>query len=60
MAKPTTKEIIQAVTEIRSYNNQRWMSLLELAITARPKRAKEIIRVIIANDKEITEWISKL
>jgi hypothetical protein len=58
--KKTTKEIIEKITEIRMYNNQRWMQILQLALAARPKKAKEIMRIIVGNDKEITKWTSRL
>jgi hypothetical protein len=60
MAKPTTKEIILKVTDTRTKNNLLWMSLLALAVTAKPKKARKIIRAITKNDKAISEWISQL
>jgi hypothetical protein len=60
MKKPTANEIIDTVTQVRTVNNILWMSLLRLAVTARPRKAKALIRKISRNDRAITEWLSRL
>jgi hypothetical protein len=58
--KLTTKKIINEITRIRANNNLLWMSLLQLAVTARPNKARQIIRLITTNDRTISEWTSQL
>lgn len=60
MKKPSTKEIIKAITLARSRNNDHWMKLLELAVTAKPREAKDILRCIKENDERISKWMSHL
>jgi hypothetical protein len=58
--KLTTKKIINEITRIRANNNLLWMSLLQLAVTARPNKARQIIRLITTNDRTISKWTSQL
>ncbi len=52
--------IISNVAEIRRRNNELWMELLALALEARPKKAKALIREITENDRKVSSWLSKL
>ena len=60
MAKLTTDEIIDKIAEIRTNNNWRWMDLLRLAFEIAPERARDIMKEIQLNDKEISKWLGKL
>lgn len=64
MARPlkklSSKRIIREITRIRSRNNRLWMSLLALAVTAKPRAARGIIGKISANDLQVTRWLSRL
>jgi hypothetical protein len=54
------ENIINEITQVRSRNNFLWMSLLTLAMKAKPKEAKKILQAINENDKEISGWLEKL
>lgn len=54
------KLALREVAKIRVKNNELWMKILELAVEARPRRAKELIREITENDRRISSWLSKL
>jgi hypothetical protein len=54
------KNIINEITQVRSRNNFLWMSLLTLAMKAKPKEAKAILAKINKNDKEISKCLRKL
>jgi hypothetical protein len=64
MARPLkklpTSQIIATVTRIRSRNNRLWMDLLTLAIKAKPRKAKSIIRKIVQNDKDVSKWMGRV
>jgi hypothetical protein len=52
------KVIIKQVQAIRKNSNILWMHLLEVAIE-NPKM-KKVVRQIIANDKKIIRWMSRI
>lgn len=59
--RPMTPErIIKKITSIRTRNNKQWMNLLKLAFNAKPRMAAKIMREIVANDREVTRWMSRL
>jgi hypothetical protein len=60
MNKLQTKIVISHVAKVRVRNNECWMALLALAVEARPRKAKEILRKITENDREITQWLSRI
>ena len=60
MTKLQTKLVIAHIARIRTKNNKLWMALLALAVEARPKKAKEILKKIEANDREVTTWLSRI
>lgn len=62
MSRNKTKDrlILSNITEIRAKNNFLWMSILALAIEARPKKAKKLVREITENDRKVSKWLSKL
>ncbi len=51
---------IRKIAQIRIKNNELWMSILNLALEVAPDRARELVRAIRNNDKEISEWFEKL
>ena len=51
---------IRHVTKIRRRNNILWMGLLDLAMQTQNKKAKELIRQIVANDRKISRWMSRV
>jgi Holliday junction resolvasome RuvABC ATP-dependent DNA helicase subunit len=58
--KPSTRQIVKKITEIRVKNNRCWMALLALAVKAKPRLAKRILKQITDNDRSITQWMAKL
>jgi hypothetical protein len=60
MTKLQTKLAIAKVGKIRARNNLLWMELLTLSVESRPRKAKEIIKKITENDKEVTSWLSRI
>lgn len=54
------KQIIRRISAIRGRNNRAWMSLLALALSAKPRKAKRIIRAIVENDRQVTKWTARL
>lgn len=56
--KYTHREIIKAVTAIRRRNNVLWMRLFKVAMTA--PGMKKVIREIVANDKKVSKWMSRV
>jgi hypothetical protein len=56
--KYSKKVIIKQVQAIRKNSNILWMHLLEVAIE-NPKM-KKVVRQIIANDKKIIRWMSRI
>jgi len=55
-----TKQAIKKITEIRAKNNLLWMSLLALAVKAKPHKAKAILKKIQNNDKKVMRWTSRI
>lgn len=51
---------IKAITEIRAANNILWMGLLKLALQAKKRKARAILKKIQANDKKVTKWTGRL
>lgn len=51
---------IKAITEIRAANNILWMGLLELALKAKKRKAKAIMKKIQKNDRRVTKWMAQL
>jgi len=45
---------------IRRSNNTLWMNLLRLAFRHAPDDARRIMKEITENDREISEWTSRL
>jgi len=60
MPRMSNKKIIRRIKAIRTKNNMQWMKLLELAVQSNPKKAKEILRQIVANDLLVTQWTSRI
>lgn len=58
--KITTELIVNEVTKIRRKNNNCWMEILALAVKAKPRQAKKILRDITENDRKVTRWMSRL
>ena len=54
------EEIVKIVTQIRGRNNRNWMALLKLALKAKPRLAKNILREIVKNDAKITTWMNRV
>jgi hypothetical protein len=57
--KWTDDEIVNQITGIRKSNNILWMKLLKLALESNPKKAKEIMRTITKNDREVSKWTGR-
>lgn len=55
-----TEHPLTEITNIRSRNNDLWMSILQIALECQPEYTREIIRKISKNDKEVVEWLGKL
>lgn len=51
---------IQMIQRVRNRNNRLWMSLLSLAVQAKPRQAKKILSGIAKNDQEITSWLQRI
>lgn len=60
LKKRTSAEIIRIVARIRRKNNQLWMSLMAMAVAAKPRKAKALIRRIVANDQEVSKWMGRI
>lgn len=64
MARPLKKlpqrQIIRQIAAIRGRNNRAWMNLLALALSAKPRKAKRILKGIIDNDRQVTKWTARL
>lgn len=60
MAKFEPEEIISYVAGIRQANNRLWMDLLRLAFRHAPKEARQIMKKITKNDREVSKWTSRL
>lgn len=60
MHKLSRDEVITQITRIRGRNNRLWMSLLSLALKAKPRKAKKIIRGITRNDQEVSKWLGRI
>ena len=52
--------IVKKIELARSKNNKNWMDLLRLAIEKAPKQAKQILKRINYQDKNISKLLSKL
>lgn len=55
-----TNRAVKAITEIRAANNILWMGLLELALKAKKRKAKTIMKKIQRNDRRVTKWMDRL
>ena len=60
MPKMSNDKIIRRIRAIRTKNNRCWMALLSLAVKSNPKKAKEILKQIVANDLLVTKWTSRI
>ena len=62
MTKGTKRdlEIIAKVQAIRSRNNVAWMSLVRLALTSAPRKARALLAEITENDAEINAAMQDL
>jgi len=62
MARPfkklPEKQIMQMVVRLRSRNNRLWSQLWSIALE--DKRGKAIWRRIMANDREVNKWGSRI
>lgn len=58
--KLTDSLIIKRVTSIRTRNNKRWMALLNLAFSIKPRLARKIMVDIVENDRNIARLMAKL
>lgn len=58
--KITPDVIIKEVTRIRSRNNRNWMALVKLAVSLKPRKAKQILAQITKTDQDVTRWMSRL
>lgn len=56
----TSDRVIGKVQAIRRKNNVAWMDILRLAFKTKPRKAKQIMTQIVANDQEITKWMARL
>ena len=54
------KDVVSLITDIRAKNNKNWMDLLRLALKARPRQARAIMKQITKNDREISKLCRKL
>ena len=52
--------IVKKIELARSKNNKNWMDLLRLAIEKAPKQAKQILKRINYQDKNISKLLSKI
>ena len=53
-------QIIKMIENVRKKNNIQWMNILRIAINSSPKEAKKVIKKINANDKKISNLVSRL
>lgn len=64
MARPLKnlprKTIIQQIRRINTRNYRMQMSLFDLAIAAKPKKAKAIIQKIVANNMQVSKWMGRI
>jgi hypothetical protein len=54
------KSILLQIQRIRSRNNKLWMKLLALALSSKPRKARAIVKKIVANDIRVTKWTSRI
>ncbi len=52
--------ILNQIEEIRKRNNRNWMDLARLAFRVAPEEAKQIMKWITSNDKEINALTEQL
>lgn len=52
--------VIRIIARIRGRNIRLWMKLLEMAVTARPEEAKQVLSQIAENDNEIGKWTRRI
>jgi len=57
--KPDQRTIIK-IGLIRARNNDLWMKLLDIALVSNPQETKEILQLINANDRDISELLGEL
>lgn len=55
-----SSRLIDQMESIRTKNNVNWMDLVRLAFEVDPVRAKEIVRQIVDNDREIANVLEEL
>ncbi len=60
MRKLRSDMVIDKIELIRTRNNKLWMDLLRLAVKSNPEKARDILKKITENDKEITPWLSRI
>jgi hypothetical protein len=58
--KLSHKIILAQIQRIRSRNNKLWMKLMALALESKPRKAKAIVKKIVANDIRVTKWTSRI
>lgn len=60
MASLRDRALITHITNIRTTNNVQWMTLLQIALNADPKRTKAVLQQINENDQQISELLREL
>ena len=50
-------DVIDQITEARSYNNNNWMDLLRLAMRVAPRETQQIVKRINNTDQRISELL---
>lgn len=53
-------DTIAEIADVRRRNNEAWMDLLRIAVTAAPDEAKAALRTINANDRRISDLVAQL
>lgn len=53
-------DTIAEIADVRRRNNEAWMDLLRIAVTAAPAEAKAVLRTINANDRRISDLVAQL
>lgn len=54
------KERLNEVRDIRTQNNDIWMSILEIALMAAPETTRIILRDINKNDSKVTALLTEI
>jgi hypothetical protein len=53
-------QILSMVSSIRKHNNVLWMEIMRIALKKSPRRTKAVLKAITQNDRDISEWLSRV